>query len=112
MIQSYVSIIICLLMYLYRLSNAFFLINIVLLLSNGKVITFGSNSNGQLGCSLSYNRRGPTVIKIPRLKQPITSVSAGSNHTALVSKDGKLYTFGSYSVKIQNQIFFNSLINV
>ncbi|XP_060843295.1 E3 ubiquitin-protein ligase MYCBP2 isoform X2 [Rhopalosiphum padi] len=68
----------------------------VLLLSNGKVITFGSNSNGQLGCSLSLSRKGPTVLKIPRLKHPIISVSAGSNHTALVSKDGKLYTFGSY----------------
>lgn len=71
---------------------------VVLLLSNGKVITFGSNSNGQLGCSLSLNRKGPTVLKIPRLKHPIISVSAGSNHTALVSKDGKLYTFGSYLV--------------
>lgn len=71
---------------------------IVLLLSNGKVITFGSNSNGQLGCSLSLSRKGPTVLKIPRLKHPIINVSAGSNHTALVSKDGKLYTFGSYLV--------------
>lgn len=79
-------------------------IYIVLLLSNGKVITFGSNSNGQLGCSLSLSRRGPTVLKIPRLKHPITSISAGSNHTALVSKDGKLYTFGSYSVNIK---YFN-----
>lgn len=69
-------------------------------MSNGKVITFGSNSNGQLGCSLSLNRKGPTILKIPRLKYPIISVSAGSNHTALVSKDGKLYTFGSYLVNI------------
>lgn len=78
-------------------------------MSNGKVITFGSNSNGQLGCSLSLSKKGPTVLKIPRLKHSITSVSAGSNHTALVSKDGKLYTFGSYSVNIKyficNSIF-------
>ncbi|XP_050423071.1 E3 ubiquitin-protein ligase MYCBP2 isoform X2 [Adelges cooleyi] len=73
----------------------------VLLHSDGKVVTFGSNTNGQLGCSLSHSRRVPTEVKIPRLKCPITCVSAGSNHTALVSKDGKLYTFGSY---LKNQL--------
>lgn len=83
--------------------NVFIYINniiIVLLLNNGKVITFGSNSNGQLGCSLTLSKKGPTVLKIPRLKHPIINISAGSNHTALVSKDGKLYTFGSYLVNI------------
>lgn len=80
---------------------------IVLLLKNGKVITFGSNSNGQLGCSLSLTKKAPTILKIPRLKNPIISVSAGSNHTALVSKDGKLYTFGSYLVNFQH--FINNL---
>lgn len=82
---------------------------IVLLLSNGKVITFGSNSNGQLGCSLSLSRKGPTLLKIPRLKHPITSISAGSNHTALVSKDGKLYTFGSYLVNTQHLIYYYNI---
>lgn len=82
----------------------------MLLLNNGKVITFGSNSNGQLGCSLSLTKKGPTILKIPRLKNPITSVSAGSNHTALVSKDGKLYTFGSYLVNIQYFIYNIELI--
>lgn len=73
------------------------------------MITFGSNSNGQLGCSLSLSRKGPTVLKIPRLKHPIISVSAGSNHTALVSKDGKLYTFGSYLV---NNLYDIHLFNI
>lgn len=79
----------------------------VLLLSNGKVITFGSNSNGQLGFSLTLGKKDPTILKIPRLKYPITSVSAGANHTALVSKDGKLYTFGSYLVNMQDFIHLN-----
>lgn len=85
---------------------------VVLLLSNGKVITFGSNSNGQLGCSLSLSRKGPTILKIPRLKHPIISISAGSNHTALVSKDGKLYTFGSYLVSILYLLYFNILFGL
>lgn len=92
-------------MYIFNVLIHYNYIFVVLLLNNGKVITFGSNSNGQLGCSLSLSRKGPTVLKIPRLKHPIISISAGSNHTALVSKDGKLYTFGSYLVIIKYVIY-------
>ena len=57
---------------------------------DGKLYTFGFNSNGQLGLGDVVARNRPVLI--PYLIK-VTFVACGSAYTAVVS-DGKLYTFG------------------
>ncbi|XP_054276655.1 E3 ubiquitin-protein ligase MYCBP2-like [Macrosteles quadrilineatus] len=65
----------------------------VLLTQNGEVLTFGSNSYGQLGVGDMLTRGGPVVVKLPGVA---TGIAAGSNHTAVLLANGQVYTFGSY----------------
>lgn len=67
----------------------------VLLTQNGEVLTFGSNSYGQLGVGDMLTRGGPVVVKLPGVA---TGIAAGSNHTAVLLANGQVYTFGSYQV--------------
>ncbi len=60
---------------------------------SGKLYTFGSNIDGQLG--LGHNNK----ILLPRFVKglkgvKIKQVACGSWHTAVVTEDGQLYTFG------------------
>lgn len=67
----------------------------VLLLQSGEVMTFGSNTYGQLGIGDLLPRGGPTLVK---LAWHAVHVAAGSNHTAVLNNKGEVYTFGSYQV--------------
>ncbi|KAJ8027887.1 E3 ubiquitin-protein ligase MYCBP2 [Holothuria leucospilota] len=63
----------------------------VILLDNGEVYTFGSNSYGQLGQGDTTNRLSPVKVKVA---EKIKQVSAGSYHTLLLTECGKVYSFG------------------
>ncbi|KAJ9574765.1 hypothetical protein L9F63_008079, partial [Diploptera punctata] len=65
----------------------------VLLLQSGEVMTFGSNTYGQLGVGDLLPRGGPTLVK---LTSHAVHVAAGSNHTVVLSSKGEVYTFGSF----------------
>ena len=57
--------------------------------------TFGGNYGGQLGLGHSgWNNRviRPTLVEFDK---NVVSVSCGKDHTAIITDDGKLYTFGS-----------------
>ncbi|KAG8222420.1 hypothetical protein J437_LFUL008417, partial [Ladona fulva] len=82
----------------------------VLLLASGAVYTFGSNSHGQLGVGDLAPRGGPNLVRLPPHPPPVSGVSssqecssriavqiaAGSNHTAILTAEGEVFTFGSY----------------
>lgn len=61
------------------------------LLSNGKVWTWGWNSHGDLGLGDTTPRSIPT--KIPNLRD-ITDISCGGSHTCAVDQHGIVYAFG------------------
>jgi alpha-tubulin suppressor-like RCC1 family protein len=64
------------------------------LTEDGKVYSWGSNINGQLGVDSGDQDVCSTPQLIP-LHAKITQVSAGSSHSGFVSRDGDLYTCGS-----------------
>lgn len=65
----------------------------VALLSDGHVMSWGSNDAGQLGRSTVKENDGtPTVI--PGLSD-IVAISATSKHTLALDKDGQVFAFGS-----------------
>lgn len=69
----------------------------VLLSSCGEVFTFGSNQYGQLGHGDFIKRFVPTKVLIKCVtKGYITQISAGSNHTVLLTSLGEVLTFGNY----------------
>ncbi|CAF1394170.1 unnamed protein product [Adineta ricciae] len=60
---------------------------------DGVVYVWGANDDGQCG-----QPRKDDEIKVPkelRLDHSVTAISCGNYHTALVSKDGKLFVFGN-----------------
>lgn len=68
----------------------------VLLTEKGEVFTFGSNQFGQLGVGDFQNRFVPTRVKVERIVNGhITQISAGSNHTILLTSLGEVLTFGN-----------------
>jgi alpha-tubulin suppressor-like RCC1 family protein len=76
----------------------------VLLSENGKnILTFGSNSDGQLGLGMGNreNRNVPTEIQRRENELPedvrIIDTSCFGCHTVLLSDDGRIWTFGSNS---------------
>lgn len=60
----------------------------------GEVLTFGSNQYGQLGAGDVSAHQRVVRVRVPRA----AAVAAGSNHTAVLTRDGELYTFGSFQV--------------
>lgn len=60
----------------------------------GEVLTFGSNQYGQLGAGDIVAHHRIIRVRVPKA----TCVAAGSNHTAVLTKEGELYTFGCYQV--------------
>lgn len=78
---------------------------VVVLLENGEVYTFGSNSSGQLGINDS-NHIGPVRVNI---SAAVVQIAAGSNHTVALAVNGDVYTFGNNSVSavfIAPAVFF------
>lgn len=67
----------------------------VVLKSDGTVVTFGSNSVGQLGNGTggagTYSANPVTVTGLPN---DIIQVIAGSEHTAALTKSGEVYVWG------------------
>nr|CAD7200761.1 unnamed protein product [Timema douglasi] len=65
----------------------------ILLLHSGEVLTFGSNTYGQLGLGDLLPRGGPTLVRLPC---HAISVAAGGNHSVVLGAKGEVFTFGSY----------------
>lgn len=61
---------------------------------SGTVFVWGRNSCGQLGLSDQKDRPHPTLIK-PLRSQRIKHVCCGENHTAALTADGGVFTFGA-----------------
>ncbi|XP_049514109.1 probable E3 ubiquitin-protein ligase HERC4 isoform X10 [Dermacentor silvarum] len=61
---------------------------------SGTVFVWGRNSCGQLGLSDQRDRVHPTVLK-PLRSQRIKHVCCGENHTAALTADGGVFTFGA-----------------
>ena len=70
-----------------------------LLLSSGKVVTFGNNFNGQLGDGSEVNKNIPVEMVIDNSynKTNAIGIYVGGNHTAVLLNSGKILTCGSNS---------------
>lgn len=66
----------------------------VALTPSGTLLVWGRNSSGQLGLSDQKDRAHPTVLKSLR-SQRIKHVCCGENHTAALTADGGVFTFGA-----------------
>ncbi|KAK3554356.1 hypothetical protein QTP70_022588 [Hemibagrus guttatus] len=63
---------------------------------SGAVFGWGRNSAGQLGLNDDQDRAVPCHIKFLR-SQKVVYISCGEEHTAALTKDGGLFTFGNGS---------------
>ncbi|KAL3066453.1 hypothetical protein OYC64_016412 [Pagothenia borchgrevinki] len=61
---------------------------------SGAVFSWGSNHCGQLGLGDTTDRHTPTPVHCLNLKKT-THISCGKAHTATLTKDGGVFTFGS-----------------
>ncbi|KAK5867921.1 hypothetical protein PBY51_012376 [Eleginops maclovinus] len=61
---------------------------------SGAVFSWGGNHCGQLGLGDTTDRHTPTPVRCLNLKKTI-HVSCGKDHTATLTKDGAVFTFGS-----------------
>lgn len=70
----------------------------LLLTSTGRVLSFGTAQYGQLGHGYSPGKQLPDVLRPQYIKElshlQCTCVSAGELHSAVVTVDGDLYTWG------------------
>ncbi|KAI5616864.1 putative E3 ubiquitin-protein ligase HERC4 [Silurus asotus] len=61
----------------------------------GQVFCCGANSVGQLGLNRTDENGRFTVCAVPALKYlKVSSISCGAAHTAILTKEGEVYTFG------------------
>uniref|UniRef100_A0A8R1DYZ2 RCR-type E3 ubiquitin transferase n=1 Tax=Caenorhabditis japonica TaxID=281687 RepID=A0A8R1DYZ2_CAEJA len=67
----------------------------VLLASDRRVFTFGSNCHGQLGVGDTLSKIVPQHVSLPT-DTVIVQVAAGANHTVLRANDGSVFTFGAF----------------
>uniref|UniRef100_A0A8C9VCC7 HECT and RLD domain containing E3 ubiquitin protein ligase 3 n=1 Tax=Scleropages formosus TaxID=113540 RepID=A0A8C9VCC7_SCLFO len=74
---------------------------------SGAVFGWGKNSCGQLGLNDEQDRAVPCHIKFLR-SQKVVYISCGDEHTAALTKDGGLFTFGDGS---QGQLGHDSTNN-
>ena len=70
----------------------------LLLTSTGRVLSFGTGQYGQLGHGFSDGKQLPDIVR-PKFIEAlngvrIVTVSAGELHSAAVTEDGDLYTWG------------------
>lgn len=59
----------------------------------GEVYAWGGGQLGQLGHGDFLRQSLP--LKVVHLEEPIVSISCGKRHSAAISKEGNLYTWGS-----------------
>jgi len=64
------------------------------LLTNGTVMAWGENANGQLGIGTTTN--SPTPVLVPGLSG-VTAIAAGGNTSAALLSDGKVMAWGADS---------------
>jgi len=60
---------------------------------SGELFCCGNNEYGQLGLGNTTHQSTPQKFSVPG-NQPVISLSCGTRHTAIVTVEGKLYTFG------------------
>uniref|UniRef100_UPI00398EC591 probable E3 ubiquitin-protein ligase HERC4 isoform X2 n=1 Tax=Pristiophorus japonicus TaxID=55135 RepID=UPI00398EC591 len=63
---------------------------------SGAVFGWGRNNHGQLGLKDTQDRYKPNYVKLLECKKTI-HVSCGEEHTAVLTKDGLVFTFGAGS---------------
>ncbi|XP_039273158.2 putative E3 ubiquitin-protein ligase HERC4 [Styela clava] len=63
---------------------------------SGRVFCWGRNDCGQLGLGDRANRTSPCLLRMLR-SQEVMFVAAGDFHSAVLTKDGGVFTFGSSS---------------
>ncbi|OQR74148.1 putative E3 ubiquitin-protein ligase HERC4-like [Tropilaelaps mercedesae] len=61
---------------------------------SGTLLVWGSNRHGQLGLGDTEDRSSPTVVKSLR-KYGLKYITAGEEHSAVLTADGGVFTFGS-----------------
>uniref|UniRef100_A0A4W3IY26 Probable E3 ubiquitin-protein ligase HERC3 n=1 Tax=Callorhinchus milii TaxID=7868 RepID=A0A4W3IY26_CALMI len=64
---------------------------------SGAVFGWGRNDRGQLGLGDTEDRHSPTYVKQLEHKK-IVYISCGEEHTATLTKDGSVFTFGAGSL--------------
>jgi alpha-tubulin suppressor-like RCC1 family protein len=65
-------------------------------MSHNHVLSWGTGAYGRLGHGDSMDRLSPTSLNANHLgDKPVVCVSAGLYHSAIVTDDGSLYTFGT-----------------
>ena len=70
-------------------------ISCVVGLGDGGVVAFGKNDHGQLGLGSTSERVvSPTRLAPPLDRAMVPQLSCGYHHTAIVTIDGAVYTFG------------------
>ncbi|XP_030207014.1 probable E3 ubiquitin-protein ligase HERC3 isoform X3 [Gadus morhua] len=74
---------------------------------SGTVFGWGQNDAGQLGLGDMTDRSTPVTVECLNLKKTV-SVSCGERHTAVLTKGGLVFTFGSGGC---GQLGHNSLLN-
>lgn len=73
----------------------------------GAVFGWGKNSFGQLGLSDTEDRVYPTLLRSIRF-QRVSYLSCGMDHTAALTRDGGVFTFGA---GMYGQLGHGSLVN-
>lgn len=63
------------------------------LTDSGEVYTWGEGKFGRLGHGVERNCHSPRLVEVLLDKNP-TQVACGGFHTAVITEDGKMYTFG------------------
>ncbi|XP_043917379.1 probable E3 ubiquitin-protein ligase HERC4 isoform X2 [Protopterus annectens] len=61
---------------------------------SGTVFTWGRNNAGQLGLGSTEDKYSPNIVRSLEQKKTIF-VSCGEEHTAILTKDGMVFTFGA-----------------
>lgn len=79
--------------------------HLVILTNQGNLYTCGSNVYGQLGTGDNVYHTSPVQIVVEN--KIISRISCGNNHTALITSDGQLYTFGRNN---RNQLGIDSTL--
>ncbi|CAL8268214.1 unnamed protein product [Arctogadus glacialis] len=65
----------------------------VVLTKDGKVLTFGDGSHGQLGHRSTAGELTPRQVQ--GVDEPVAQIACGSHHTLLLGSSGHIWTFGS-----------------
>jgi len=65
------------------------------LTESGELYSWGNGAGGKLGHGNDFNQASPALIQELANKDVVVQVSSGDNHTAVLCKSGRVYTWGS-----------------